>query len=104
MGYNETFTLVARMDSIRSVLSIVALKEWELHNMDVKSAFLQGDLEEEIYLKHPKRYIDDPFLVSRLKKSLYGLKESPRAWYTKMDAFLLSHKFERCKSECNVYM
>ena len=72
--------------------------------MDVKSAFLHGDLEEEFYMKQPEGLIDDPSLVCRLGKSLYGLKQSPRAWYSKMDAFLISQKFEMYGSDCNVYM
>ena len=102
MYYNETFAPVDRMDSIRLVLAIAASKRWEVHHMDVKSAFLHGDLKEEIYMKQPKGFIDDPSLVYRLRKSLYGLKQAPRAWYSKMDVFLISQKFERFKSYCNV--
>ena len=92
------------MDSIRLVLAIAASKRWEVHHMDVKSAFLLGDLKEEIYMKQPKGYIEDSSLVCKLRKYLYGLKQAPRAWYSKMDAFLMSHKFERCRSDYNVYM
>ena len=95
MDYNETFTPVARMDSITLVLEVAASKRWEVHHMDVKSAFLHGDLKEDIYMKQPEGFIDDPSLVCILRKSLYGLKQAPRAWYSKMDAYLISHKFER---------
>ena len=71
--------------------------------MDVKSAFLHGDLHEEIYMKHPEGYVTDPSLVCKLKKSLYGLKQALREWYSKMDAFLLSQNFYRCRSDTNVY-
>ena len=74
LDYNETFTLVARMDSIKLVLAVAASKRWEVHHMDVKSAFLHGDLKEEIYMKQPEVFIDDPSLVCKLRKSLYGLK------------------------------
>ena len=104
LDYNDTIAPLARMDSIRLVLSIVASKIWEAHHMDVKSAFLHGDLEEEIYMKQPEGLIDDPSLVCRLRKYLYGLKQAPRAWYSNMDSFLVSQKFEICKSHCNVYM
>ena len=104
LDYNDTFTLVARMDSIRLVLAVVASKGWEVHHMDAKSAFLHGDLKEDIYMKQPKGYIEDSSLVCKPRKYLYGIKQAPRAWYSKMDAFLMSHKFERCKSKCNVYM
>ena len=55
-------------------------------------------------MNHPKGYITDPSLVCKLKKSLYGLKHAPREWYSKMDAFLLSQKFQRCRSNPNVYL
>ena len=58
---------------------------------------IHGDIHEEIYMKQPKGYIIDPYLVFKLKKSLYGLKQAPREWYSKMEAFLLSQKFQRCK-------
>ena len=78
VDYHETFAPVAKMDSIRLVLVISASKHWEVHHMDVKSAFLHGNIHEEIYMKHPNGYITDPSLVCNLKKSLYGLKQAPR--------------------------
>lgn len=72
--------------------------------MDVKSAFLHGDLQEEIYMEQPQGFVQDPSLVCRLRKSLYGLKQAPRAWYAKMDSFLLTVGFTRCHSDPNVYI
>ena len=70
--------------------------------MDVKSAFLHGELNEEIYMQKPKGFQEYLSLVFRLKKSLYGLTQAPRAWYAKMDSFLLSIGFIRCKYDPNV--
>ena len=70
--------------------------------MDVKSDFIHGDLREYIYMNHLEGYISDPTLVCKLQKSVYGLKQTPRAWYAKMDSFLLSQKFARCKFDKNV--
>eukprot|EP00253_Pinus_taeda_P021198 PITA_21198 len=92
------------MDSICLTLAIAAAQRWEVHQMDVKNAFLHGDLSEEIYMEQPHGFIQNSFFVCRLKKSLYGLKQAPRAWYAKMDYFLLSQNFKRCKSDSNVYM
>jgi hypothetical protein len=92
------------MDFIHLALAITVAKGWEVHQMDVKNAFLHGDLSEEIYMEHPQGFMQDSSLVCRLKKSLYGLKQAPRAWYAKMDSYLLSHKFVHCKSDPNVYM
>ena len=92
------------MNSIRLVLSLVALHNWEVHQMDVKSTFLHGDLQEEIYMEQPPGYVqNNSSLVCRIKKSLYGLKQAPRAWYAKMDNFLLDNGFSRCHSDPNVY-
>ena len=72
--------------------------------MDVKCAFLNGDLNEEIYMQQPECFFSNPSLVCRLKKSLYGLKQAPKAWYAKIYSFLLSLFFFRCKSDTNVYL
>jgi hypothetical protein len=72
--------------------------------MDVKNAFLHGDLPKEIYMEYPQGFMQDLSLVCSLKKSLYGLKQASRAWYAKMDSYLLSQNFVRCKSDSNVYM
>ena len=72
--------------------------------MDVKSTFLHGDLQEEIYMEQPPGYVqDNSILVCLLNKFLYGLKQSPRAWYAKMDIFLHDTGFSRCHSNPNVY-
>jgi hypothetical protein len=85
-------------------LAIVATKGWEFHQMDVKNAFLHGDLSKEIYMEKPHGFMQDSYLVCRLKKSLYGLKQASRVWYAKMDSYLLSQNFVHCKSDPNVYM
>ena len=95
MDYHETFASMAKMDSISLVLAITASKHWEVHHIDVKSAFLHGDLNEEIYMKQPEGYTSDPSLVCKLHKSLYGLKKAPRSSYAKIDAFFLSQNFQR---------
>jgi hypothetical protein len=104
IDYDETFAPIENMDSIRLVLAIAAAKGWEVHQMDVKNVFLHGDLSKEIYMEQRPRFIQNSSLVCILKNSLYGLKKAPRAWYEKMDSYLLSHHFVRCKSDCNVYM
>ena len=92
------------MDFIRLVLAIASSKCWEVHNKDVKSDFIHGDIHEDIYMQHLEGFIHDPSLLCRLKNSFYGLKQAPRAWYGKMDSLLLLLGFERCKSNPNVYL
>ena len=74
IDYNETFAPVEKMDSIRLALAIAASRKWEVHHMDVKCAFLNGDLTKEIYMHHPQCFATNPSLVCRLRNSLYGLK------------------------------
>ena len=82
IDYNETFVPVAKMNSIHFIPSLVALHNWEIHQMDVKYSLLHCDLHEEIYMEQPPRYVqNNSSLVYLLKKSLYGLKQAPRAWY-----------------------
>ena len=87
IDYNETFAPVANMDSIMLALAIATSRQWEVHHMDVKCAFLHGNLKEEIYMQQPEGFVSNPYLVCRLKKSLYGLKQIPGAWYAKIDGF-----------------
>jgi hypothetical protein len=76
--YIETFSFVSKMNFIHLVLSLSSSHKWEVHQMDVKSIFLHGDLQEKIYIEQPPGYVqNDSSLVFRLKKSLYGLKKAP---------------------------
>ena len=72
--------------------------------MDMKNAFLQDDLSQEIYMEQPQGFMQDSYLVFRLNKSLDGLKQAPRAWYTNRDSYLFSQNFVCYKSDPNVYM
>jgi hypothetical protein len=81
IDYDESFAPVAKMDSIHLALAIAAAKAWEVHQIDMKNAFLHGDLSEEIYMQHPQGFVQDSSLLCPLKKTLYGLKQAPRAWH-----------------------
>jgi hypothetical protein len=83
IDFGEIFSLVAKLTSIRLLLSVAAAFDFEIEQMDVKTTFLHGDLEEEIFMKQPEGYVvkGKKELVCKLKKSLYGLKQSPRMWY-----------------------
>lgn len=91
------------MNSIHLLLSLAASQGWSVHQMDVKSAFLHGDLHEEIYMEQPPGFVWDPSLVCRFHRSLYGLKQAPRAWYEKMDNFLISSGFNHYHSNPTIY-
>ena len=101
VDYNEIFSPVVKLTTIRLVLKIVAAENLHLEQLDVKTAFLHGDLEEDLYMRQPEGFIkeDKKNLVCRLKKSLYGLKQAPRQWYKKFDSFMSSHSFTRCQAD-----
>ena len=90
VDYDETFASVARYTSIRALISIAAEMGWEIHQMDVKTTFLNGIIQEEIYVEHPQGFEihERDSHVCRLKKALYGLKQDPRAWYSRIDSYL----------------
>ncbi|WVZ75759.1 hypothetical protein U9M48_023791 [Paspalum notatum var. saurae] len=95
IDYEETFAPVARLEAIRILLAFAASKGFKLQQMDVKSAFLNGFIEEEVYVRQPPGFESAKFpdRVYKLRKALYGLKEAPRAWYARLKSFLLKSGF-----------
>jgi hypothetical protein len=83
VDYEETFALVARLTSVRALLAVAASRHWSLCQMDVKNAFLNGDLSEEVYMQLPPGLSHSTNKVCRLRRALYGLKQAPRAWFAK---------------------
>ncbi|KAG2758739.1 Retrovirus-related Pol polyprotein from transposon TNT 1-94 [Phytophthora cactorum] len=105
IDYDETFAPVAKFTSIRILLSLAAKYNLTLHQMDVKTAFLNGLLDEDIYMAQPDGYIDEvhPDYVCKLKRSLYGLKQSPRMWNKTIDDFMLKLGLKKCESDHCIY-
>uniref|UniRef100_A0ACD5U8P7 Uncharacterized protein n=1 Tax=Avena sativa TaxID=4498 RepID=A0ACD5U8P7_AVESA len=105
IDFDEVFAPVARLDSVRLLLAVAAQFKWQVHHMDVKTAFLNGELGEEVYVSQPPGFVDgrNSSKVMRLHKALYGLRQAPRAWNTKLDAVLRSLGFARSASEHAVY-
>jgi len=107
VDYEETFAPVAKFTSIRAILSIAATQDLEVHQMDVKNAFLNGDLDEEIYMTIPEGVQAPPGMsnpVCRLNRSLYGLKQAQRVWNKKIDDHFLSEGFLRLESDHCIYI
>jgi hypothetical protein len=99
IDYEETFAPIAHLEAIRILLAFSVAKGFKLYQMDVKSAFLNEFLEEEVYVKQPPGFesAEFPHNVYRLRKVLYGLKQAPRAWYGRLRGFLFSKGFEMGK-------
>jgi hypothetical protein len=87
IDYNETFSPVSCKDSLRIIMALVAHFDLKLHQMDVKMTFLNGDLEEKVYMKQPKGFFMEgkEHMGYRLKKSIYGLKQASRQWHLKFN-------------------
>lgn len=104
INYFETFSPVVKFTSIRTILAIAASDNLVMCSFDVKTAFLYGELQEEIYMVQPKGYEDGTGRVCRLQKSLYGLKQSSRCWNLKFTSFLQEFNFTSCKADPCVFI
>jgi hypothetical protein len=104
IDYKETFALVARLELIRILLAFAVAKGFKLNQMDVKSAFLNGVLEEEVYVRQPSGFESEkyPHRVYKLREALYGLKQAPSAWYGRLRGSCLSEglRWERSIRPC----
>ena len=96
IDYKETFSPVSSKDSFRTIMALVAHFDLELHQMDVKTAFLNGDIDETFYMVQPENFVsgDTKRMVCKLKKSIYGLKQASRQWYYKFHQVIISYGFE----------
>ena len=90
IDYEDNFALVARYTTIRSIISLASVLSRKLHQMDVKVSFLNGEVEEEVYIEHPEGFVihGKESHVCKLNKALHGLKQAPRAWYAKIDSYI----------------
>ncbi len=105
VDYNKTFPPVTKYVSICCILALTTIENMEIHQMDIKTTFLNGDLEEEIYMEQPEGFTQEgEHLMCKLHKSLYGLKQSPRAWDQKLNVFLKNIEFVRSDADFNMYI
>ncbi|GJU85553.1 ribonuclease H-like domain-containing protein [Tanacetum coccineum] len=103
IDYEETFSHVVKMVTVRCLLNIVVSMSWPVYQLDVINAFLYGDLEEVVYMKPPKGYFPSDNKACRLRKSLYGLKQAPRQWNAKLTSTLIENGFSQSKSDYSLY-
>jgi hypothetical protein len=103
LDFEETFAPVARLESIRILLAYAAHYSFKLFQMDVKSAFLNGPIKEEVYVEQPLGFERYPDQVYKISKALYGLKQAPRAWYECLRDFLISNAFKVGKADPTLF-
>jgi len=106
IDFSEVFALVARLETIRMIVALASWKNWSLRQLDVKSAFLNGMLDEEVFITQPLGFVSkgNEHKVLRLRKALYGLRQAPRAWNKRIDNFLHRVGFLKCTTEYGVYV
>uniref|UniRef100_A0A2N9H562 Uncharacterized protein n=1 Tax=Fagus sylvatica TaxID=28930 RepID=A0A2N9H562_FAGSY len=103
LDYTKTFSPVAKLNSIHIIISLAVNLDWTLHQLDVKNAFLHGDLNETVYMAQPPGFESKGECVCHLKKSIYGLKQSPRAWFDKFSKAVVSHGMTRSQADHSVF-
>lgn len=104
--YNETFSLVARLDTIRILIALAAQNEWNLYQLDIESAFLNEVLKEEVYVEQTQGFMqeNEEIKVYRLNKAFYGLKQAPKAQYDEIDAYFNNARFKKSSSEATLHV
>jgi len=105
VDYIEVFAPIARLDTICIIIIMAAHYNWKIFQLDVKSAFLHGELKEDIYVQQPVGFVKkgEKDKVYKLRKALYGLKQAPRAWYNKIENYFSREGFERCICEHTLF-
>ena len=105
IDFDEVFAPVARIEIVRFIIALAASKGWQIHHLDVKTAFLHGDLKEEVFVCQPQGYVvkGQENKVYKLRKALYGLRQAPRAWNEKLNNVLGGLGFLRCSKEPALY-
>ena len=106
IDYTEVFAPVARHDTIRLVIALATQNLWPIFQLDVKSTFLHGNLEEQVFVEQPLGHvkIGNEHKVYRLKKALYELKQAPRAWYSCIETYFLKEGFHKCPYEHTLFV
>ena len=105
MDYSDTFSPIAKLTSSRLFISLAATHGWDLHQLDIKNVFLHGDFAEEVYMEQPPKLVSQGEIgrICRLRKSLYGLIQSPHAWFGKFSEVIEKLGIQKSKSDHSAF-
>ena len=106
VDYTEVFAPVDRMDTVRMIIAVAAQRGWGIYQLDVKSAFLHGELKEDVFVEQPQGYevAGKKDMVYKLHKALYGLNPAPRAWFSRIEAYIVKEGFVSSSSEQTLFI
>ena len=106
IDYSETFSPVAKLNTVRVLLSLTTNLDWPLHQLDVKNAFLQGNLDEEVYMEVSPGYTGsiETKIVCKLERASYGLKQSPRAWFGRFSSAMRKYGYRQSNSDHTLFL
>lgn len=106
VDYQDTFSPVVKPATIRTVVSTAVTRNWPMRQLDVNNAFLQGHLQEEVYMMQHQGFQDkdNPQAICKLRKAIYGLKQAPRAWYNELRNFLLQSGFKNYVADASLFI
>jgi len=106
IDFDETFSPVVKAATVRTVVSLALSRSWPIHQLDVKNAFLHGNLSETVYCSQPTGFEDPayPGYVCKLNWSLYGLKQAPRAWYSRFASYIIQLGFVEAKTDTSLFV
>lgn len=105
VDFSETFSLVIKASTLKIILILAVCRDWGIKQIDVNNAFLNGKLEDEVYMDKPRGFVDkkNPDFGCKLEKALYGLRQAPKAWHEKLRRTLLQWKFRRSKADDSLF-
>ena len=105
LDYNNTFSPIVKMAFVRLLLSLASMHHWPLYQLEIKNIFLHGNLQEEVYMEQPPGFVgqEESNIICKLKKSLYGLKQSPRAWFGRFNIVVQAFGLTRSKADHSIF-